>query len=296
MNIRTSGVQLEVLHTAEIPTPYHYVFRAPGSRAAQLRAGFGKKGPTLQSPCLAYVVRHRDIGVLLIDTGLHPDATTNPRKDFGLVMSRVFSELKPAETPYVDQLRSAGVEPDEVALVLMTHLHLDHTSAMRLLPNATFICTLQEWRAATGRFATANGYRRRHLPPEARVQLLDFAKHGEPYDVFTQTIDLAGDGSIRVILTPGHTPGHQSVLLQLQDGGDALLVGDAAYTVRSIREQLLPMLTANDSTSLASLRELKAFAETHPETALVPSHDPEAWRQLSRDPRAAAAPRSASET
>ena len=284
MSGEASGVQLEVLHTAQVPTPYHYVFRAPGSRAAQLRAGFDKKGRLLQSPCLAYVVRHRDIGALLIDTGLHPDASTNLRKDFGVLMSRMFSALKPADTPYVEQLRSVGVEPDEVEVVLMTHLHLDHTSGMRLLPNARFICAQQEWQAASGRFAAANGYRRSHLPLESRVQLLDFPTQGEPYDVFAQTIDLAGDGSIRLVLTPGHTPGHQSVLLRLDDGREVLLVGDAAYTGGNIRQQLLPMLTSNDEASLSSLRELNAFAQGHPQAILVPSHDPDAWRQLAQDP------------
>ena len=51
-------VQVEVLRTAEIPTPYHYIFRAQRRRITQLRAGLSKKGSMLHSPCLAYVVRH----------------------------------------------------------------------------------------------------------------------------------------------------------------------------------------------------------------------------------------------
>ena len=45
------------------------------------------------------------------------------------------------------------------------------------------------------------------------------------------------------------------------------------------------MLTADDGASLASLRQLNTFAQTHPEATLVPSHDPEAWHQLARDPQ-----------
>jgi len=70
------------------------------------------------------------------------------------------------------------------------------------------------------------------------------------------------------------------VLLRLDDGRTVLLVGDAAYTVRSIDEELPPMITANDAESLQSLHELNAFAEAHPEAILVPSHDPDAWRRL----------------
>jgi glyoxylase-like metal-dependent hydrolase (beta-lactamase superfamily II) len=59
-----------------------------------------------------------------------------------------------------------------------------------------------------------------------------------------------------------------------------LVVGDAAYTLRSIHEQVLPMRTADDDASLRSLRELKAFTEQAPDAVIVPTHDPDAWRQL----------------
>jgi N-acyl homoserine lactone hydrolase len=284
--VNRTGVQLNVLHVAEVPTPYHYVFRARGSRASRLRAMLNRKGKMLRSPCLAYVVRHPRLGPMLFDTGLHPDASANLRKDFGLPMSLLFSAIEPDRARFVDQLRSVGVEPEEVERVVMSHLHVDHTSGMRLLPNATFISTREEWAAAHGRFAAAKGYVRHHLPNELRMRLLDFERDGEPHDAFAQTIDLAGDGTIRLIFTPGHTPGHQSLLLQLDDGRTVLLVGDAAYTIRSIHEQLLPALTADDQASLKSLRELKAFAESHPESILVPSHDPDAWHQLGADPSA----------
>jgi N-acyl homoserine lactone hydrolase len=234
----------------------------------------------LQSPCLAYVLRHRDAGVMLVDTGLHPDASTDLRKDFGFAMSLLFSDMRPAPISFVEQLRAVRVQPEEVERVVMTHLHVDHTGGMRLLPNATFLCIRREWSAAHRRLAAASGYAGRHFPAASRMQLLDYDQQGERYDVFSQTIDLVGDGSIRLIFTPGHTPGHQSVLLRLDDGRTVLLVGDAAYTVRSIDEELLPMITANDAESLRSLHELNAFAEAHPEAILVPSHDPDAWRRL----------------
>jgi N-acyl homoserine lactone hydrolase len=283
------GVHVEVLRTAEIPMPYHYIFRAEGGRITQLRAGLSKKGTMLRSPCLAYVVRHPAAGVLLIDTGFHPDARTNLRKDFGLAMSLLFKDIEPMRAPFTDQLRSVGVEPEQVRRVVMTHLHVDHTSGMRMLPNATFVCTRQEWAAAHGRFAAVNGYVSHHLPPESRVELVDLDSHGNPYAGFEETIDLLGDGSIRLVFTPGHTPGHTSVLLRLDGGGEVLVVGDATYTVRSIREQLLPMLTADDQASRSSLRQLCAFIRHHPNAIVVPTHDPDAWRQLT-DPTQAAHP------
>ncbi len=279
-DVPPEGVGLEVLLTAEIPTPHGYVFRSGGNMLSRLRAGLRTSGERLRSPCLAYVVRHPTVGVLLIDTGLHADASTDLRKDFGIPMSLLFRDLKPATGGFDQQLRAIGIQPEEVTRVVMTHLHVDHTSGMRLLPNATFICAREEWVAAHARFAAANGYVSRHLPPTSRMELLDFQSEAERYSSFAQTIDLLGDGSIRLVFTPGHTRGHQSVLLRLQSGRSVLAVGDAAYTLRSIREQILPMVTADDAAYRHSLRDLKAFAEREPETILIPSHDPEAWHQL----------------
>jgi len=105
----------------------------------------------------------------------------------------------------------------------MTHLHVDHTSGMRLLPRATFTCAREEWAAARRPLAAVKGYVSRHLPPASRMQLIDIERHGLAYGPFAKTLDLVGDGSIRLLATPGHTPGHLSVLLRVADGPPVLL-------------------------------------------------------------------------
>jgi glyoxylase-like metal-dependent hydrolase (beta-lactamase superfamily II) len=67
-----------------------------------------------------------------------------------------------------------------------------------------------------------------------------------------------------------------SVLLRVTGDRQVLVVGDALYTLRNMREELLPLLTADDARYLSSLRELKAFADQEPDAILIPSHDPEA--------------------
>jgi glyoxylase-like metal-dependent hydrolase (beta-lactamase superfamily II) len=271
-------LQVEVICTGEIPTPYNYVFRADGGRLTQLRKGLSKRDEMLRSPCLAYVVRHPRVGTVLIDTGFHRDASVDLRKDFGPAMGFMFSGLRPSESAFDEQLQALHVKPEEVEQVVMTHLHVDHTSGMRLVPNATFICTRQEWSAAKRRFASANGYVAHHLPASARVRLLDLERDGEQHDAFDRTVDLFGDGSFRLLWTPGHTKGHQSILLSPGDGREVLVVGDAAYTLRSIERQQLPMLTADDDASRRSLAQLKSFADAHPDAIVIPTHDPDAWR------------------
>lgn len=275
------AVELDVMVAAEVPTPRGYVYRAEGGiRLTQLLAVLRPGGEILRSPCLAYAVRHPSAGTILIDTGMHPDASEHLREDFGGPMSLLFRNLRPADVPFDEQLRALAIEPGDVERAIMTHLHVDHTSGMRLLPKAEFTCSREEWAATRGRFAAGKGYVGHHLPPESRMRLVDFDRDGGPHGAFTKTIDLLGDGSIRLISTPGHTVGHLSVLLRLTQGRQVLVVGDAAYTLRNIREEILPMLTHNDASSLQSMRQIKAFAESEPEAILVPTHDPSAWHEL----------------
>jgi N-acyl homoserine lactone hydrolase len=276
-----AGVELDVIVTGRAPMPPGYAHRGSGPlrAAGVLRDALLPGGEMLPSPCLAYVVRHPSEGTLLIDTGLHPDASANLRKDFGLAMSILFRTLRPADEPYEDRLRGLGVEPGEVDRVVMTHLHVDHTSGMRLLPNASFVISRREWEAAHKPRAAGKGYIAHHLPPESRVELVDIDRDGESYGPFSRTIDLLGDGTMRLISTPGHTIGHMSVLLRVV-GGEVLVVGDAAYTLRNIDEQVLPLITTDDRLAAESLRELKAFKEENPAVPLVPTHDPAAWRSL----------------
>jgi N-acyl homoserine lactone hydrolase len=280
-DVSGAAVELDVLVTGIAPMPKHYVFRPEKTNrltpmAVILRPG----GEMIEAPCLAYAVRHPSAGTILIDTGFHRDASEDRRKDFGRLMAFVFRNLRPAPEPYDEQLGRLGVAPGDVERVIMTHLHVDHTSGMRLLPNARFISTGDEWASATGRGAAGNGYISHHLPPATRLEFLDFDDSGERYGPFSSTIDLLGDGSVRLISTPGHTRGHMSVLLRVAGGRQVLVIGDAVYTLQSVRDERLPLLTASDESYLRSLREIKAFSEQDADAILVPTHDPTAWHEL----------------
>jgi N-acyl homoserine lactone hydrolase len=275
------AVEVDVLVTGTAQMPERYVFRPDdANRLTPLSViVLGRGGRQIEAPCLAYAVRHPDAGTILIDTGFHPDAAQSPRKDFGLAMGLLFRRLR-VTAPFSQQLAELGIDAADVKRVVMTHLHVDHTSAMRLLPNATFLCAREEWAQATAPRAGANGFIAGHLPPRERMELVDFARQGEPHGPFAATVDLLGDGSIRLLSTPGHTAGHMSVLLGLADGAQVLVVGDAAYTLRSIREQRLSLLTHDDDAYRRSLAQLKAFTEQEPDAVVVPTHDSDAWRQL----------------
>src|SRR4051812_38101711 len=175
------AVEVLPLLAAELSLPEAYARRPEGNVVRRLTALVRREGDTLRSPCLAYVLRHPSAGAIVVDTGLHPDAHESVRADYGPVLGRLFASLTPAGRPFDAQLRDAGVDPSGVEIVVMTHLHVDHTSGMRLLPNATVVLSAREWAAATGPAALRKGYRAAHLPSADRVRTVDLEREGTPH-------------------------------------------------------------------------------------------------------------------
>src|SRR5918997_6803839 len=96
-----ASVELEVIRTGDLPIPRAYVFRDEAGNAVTRIAGvLSPRAERLDSHCLAYVVRHPRAGTFLIDTGFHPDARADRRRDFGWRMSLMFGGLRPAAEPF----------------------------------------------------------------------------------------------------------------------------------------------------------------------------------------------------
>jgi glyoxylase-like metal-dependent hydrolase (beta-lactamase superfamily II) len=144
----------------------------------------------------------------------------------------------------------------------MTHLHYDHASGATQFPGATFLVERREWEAAS-RGGFRQGYHGPHLDPALRWRAIDV--DGEA--------DLFGDGSVRLLHTPGHTPGHLSLLLRLESGGQLLLTADAAYAQRTLDERLLSLFLADDEAYMASLDRLIALSRDADH--VVCGHDPD---------------------
>jgi glyoxylase-like metal-dependent hydrolase (beta-lactamase superfamily II) len=177
-----------------------------------------------------------------------------------------------------EQLRARGVDPDEIALVVMTHLHNDHASGAAQFPNATFVVDAEEWQAACkGGFA--EGYRHEHFDQPFDWRTISYGD-AAPHAPFDRALDLFGDGSVRLLSTRGHTRGHQSVLLALE-GRELLLTADAAYTRRAIDEDLVPIFVFGGADSYRdSLGRIRRFVHANADAVVIPGHDAQLWPQL----------------
>ena len=233
------------------------------------------------APVPVFLLEHPERGPILVDTGYAADAQARPARTLGPGTARLF----PHEVYDVDVLlERAGVRAADIELVVMTHLHSDHASgAERFTDRATFVADRREWDIGDrgGLGIRKGGYVPSVVRAIRRREVLDFdGPRARPLGPFTRTIDLLGDGSVILCSTPGHAPGHLSVLVRLGSGGEVLLTGDAADLRSMVHRPAPTSVMWNRSDFIASLDALRRYADLHPETVIIPGHDAEVWPTL----------------
>ena len=239
--------------------------------------------PAATVPIPAFLIRHPSAGAILVDTGLHPSIATDGKENFGALGARFGKPALEQGQDVPAQLRERGLDPAEIPIVVMTHLHVDHTSAISEFPNSTFVVSEAEWHAAaTGPKPALNGYRRPHFEYAFDYRTVDFDRGGiQSYATFGRTFDLFGDGSIRLAFTPGHSAGHTSVIAHLSER-DFVIGGDATYTVAQLEgDAPLPPRPFDAHNFRRSLQELKLFKREYPDAIVTPGHDAEFYAGLS---------------
>jgi glyoxylase-like metal-dependent hydrolase (beta-lactamase superfamily II) len=225
-------------------------------------------GEPYEIPVPWYLITHPK-GNIVIDGGNAVECATDPRGYWGGI-SDVYWPIMNEEDGCVNQVRSLNIPLESVRFVLQSHLHLDHTGAIGRFPGATHVVQRAEYEYAfTPDWFAAGGYIRKDFDrPGLSWQFLA----GESSDYY----DLYGDGSIVMVWSPGHSPGHQSFLITLPKRGSVLLTADAAYTIDHWEERALPGFLASAVDTVRSVRKLKALAAKS-DAMVVLGHDPDSW-------------------
>jgi N-acyl homoserine lactone hydrolase len=279
--VADASVVVEPIVTGEALWPesfYDHRGRGPIARLRSL--GFGSSPDEWSArPVPAYLVHHPGVGPMLIDTGLHPSIAMNPRDNMSRFSSRHYRVEEGKDI--VSQLRERGVAPADIAVVVLTHLHEDHASAVSAFPESLFVLSSQEWTAATtGSRPRLHGYQPSHYDFAFDYNTIDFDTDlVESYGPLGRTFDLFHDGSVRLASTPGHSAGHISVVLGLPRR-DFVVIGDAAYDWKEFRGQSRALMRADEHNWRRSLRELQAFRKAYPYALMVPGHDAEFFAKL----------------
>ncbi len=279
---KDATVRLHPLLTGEVLAPRQLLHRSGGVLAPLRAVGLGvPKSRRVWIPVPAFLIEHPRAGPVLVDTGLHPDTEADPGSVMGAVASRMYGYRATGGRALNSQIDARGIDPADVQLLAMTHLDTDHASGISEFPGRTVLVGRREWRAASSPLAFKDGYHRPHIDQPVEWRTLDFDSDlASPHSTFQSVIDLFGDGSVRLVSTPGHTVGHLSVLLRLS-GRDALIAGDAAYTTQALTQGLLPGLTRGGRRAFErSLSQIRTHLAKWPETLAIPGHDPIAWAAL----------------
>jgi glyoxylase-like metal-dependent hydrolase (beta-lactamase superfamily II) len=224
----------------------------------------------VEVPVPFFLIRHPQADVL-VDGGNPLAVAQDARAHWG-ELADVFTVRMSEQEHCVPQLAGLGVSPDTITHIVQTHLHIDHTGGLGHFPHAEVVVHRRELEAArAAESPLASGY----VPADYERPLAWRPCDGE--------LDLFGDGTIRLIETPGHSAGHLSLLLRLQDTGTVLLTADAADNRAQWEGRAHPRALHSREQASGSLQRLHQIAGETGAT-IVFGHDPENWVTLRHAP------------
>jgi N-acyl homoserine lactone hydrolase len=272
-------VSFRPLVSAWIASPAELMAMTGGTFKA-LRSLRSNRDSWLRIPVPAFLIEHPGAGPILVDTGFHASVATDPKQNLGGTIGRLYSIEMAPEQAIAAQLRKLGVEPRDIKVVIMTHLHIDHASAIYDFTEATYVLGQGEWDAFNARMPTLHGYVRKHADHAVEYREIMYDRETNSYSTFGRSYDLFGDGSIRLVYTPGHSRGHQSVILRLEGHREALLAGDAAYFLSTLENERRGLFIDDEHNWRRSLREVQLYRRENPQALIIPSHDGDLFERL----------------
>jgi glyoxylase-like metal-dependent hydrolase (beta-lactamase superfamily II) len=218
-------------------------------------------------PIHVWVVEHGGRRVL-VDTGEVAGAHDVPFARFSV---RSSEELAPA-------LSRAGFAVGDIDTVVLTHMHGDHMDgAVHLGEQPVLVHEPELAYSRTLPARLAQRLLRQPIPPGVRFE--PFALGGGAFGAFPASMDLIGDGRIVVVPTPGHTPGHVSVVCVDDDGRHVFLAGDATDTLEQLHARRADAVAPKPAVQIESIDRILAHAREQP-TVYLPSHDPDSATRL----------------
>jgi len=225
-------------------------------------------GQKMKIPVFSVLLMHPE-GPVLIDAGLNPDGLTNPDQAWGPRAKLIKPEFTEADD-IRSRLKELGLKVADIKMVIITHLHWDHTGGLRFFDHCPIVVQREEYRFAfnPGPFFTLQ-YMRNHF---------DF-----PLDYHSTDGDQMILPGISVIKTPGHTPGHQSVLVKTASGNFYLFAGDAINTKENLERKIPSSNNWSSGLSLDSMYRLEHLSQLL-NAEMIHSHDMSQWKTLRKLP------------
>ena len=205
-----------------------------------------------------YVIRHGD-DYLVWDSGNPANGTPTAPK-----------------VSMVDQLAQGQVKPAQVKYVAISHYHGDHTGQAGTFAQATLLIGKGDWDVVTDA----------KTPAATSAPFANWISGGGKVEPQPADKDVFGDGTVIMLNTPGHTPGHHSLLVKLKDMGNVLITGDLAHFHENYDSNGVPTFNTDRAASLASIDRFKKIAANLKATVVI-QHDARDIGKLPAFPAAA---------
>ena len=205
---------------------------------------FAYPGLKIQFTFSCYLIKHGS-DYMIWDTGFGPGGDNSPAKTLP------------------EQLQALNVTPDNIKYVGISHYHGDHIGGAQFFPKATLLIGKGDWDQIK-----SNAYPENVNP----LPLKAWASGGSKVEAVALDKDIFGDGTVLMLYTPGHTPGHHSLLVRLKQMGPVILTGDAAHFHENYDSDGVPGFNSDRAQTIASLERIKKLVGTQKATVVI-QHD-----------------------
>jgi len=214
-----------------------------------------------------FIIEHPE-GRLIWDTGL-PDAMVQ--------MSDEEKGSNPVGTvihdvPVMDQVKAMGLTPDDFDYVAFSHVHFDHAGNGNAFANSTWLVSQDELDFAFSEHPMAA------MGKPNYIQLKDSKKK-----IYTDSLDVFGDGKVVIYPFPGHTPGHACIYLDFDEREDVMLTGDLYHFKAQRAFKRMPVFNADIKTTLQSMKAFEEKVEAM-DVEVIIQHDAEQYKTLPKYP------------
>lgn len=219
----------------------------------------GKSGKMVVS---CYLIKHPK-GILMWDTGLTENLIGKPA-------TNVIGATESVQLKLEEQLKAIGLGFKDITHVSFSHFHADHAGNANLFKDSTWILQKKELNFIKGSPIGVIPELFSKISEVARIEV-----DGD-YDVF-------GDGSVKLLFAPGHTPGHQVLALELKRG-NYLLAGDLYHLEHSREKKLVPVFNPSRAETLASIDRVEKYAKVKKAKVII-QHGPVSSLQVPALPK-----------
>lgn len=269
-------VRVTILETGYCVHPEHVVLR-------------NRRARTMRFPAMFALLEHPTRGAILFDTGYGQGYVDASRTLTGRIYNAVTPVTTSLERFAAPQLRSRGIDPGDVELIVASHFHADHVAGLADFPRARYVYFRSAWQDVArlkGLRALRKGFLPSLIPANFEARSLPIEEHAfQTLDPalrpFERGADLLGDGSLMAVPLPGHAAGQIGLFVRRKEGAPLLLAADACWTSRSFREEIMPssvtrLLFDNTRQYRGTLGLLAELHRRRPDLEILPSHCTEA--------------------